>query len=710
MGFQEFLQVFAFVTDKAFEVLERAKALEEADVPAEDVGGARFSSVEGEDEARDALRFAAIYISLSRPADELDALQTGTVSLLDHLLDRLEPLAAPTSSRRPAEIRIFFSLHWFVVELSARFAFVRGTREGSEEGARELVERYSGVLMRRLLEHGFNRTIKAVKVAAADAAQREELDQSEMGAGQGSLEIRDLTAEVWVQLIHTLHALDTTLPLSHTAVSSPSESTFWALLTTSSTSTPFSQTGLLAAERIWYLIFGLCALSQLSPSGNDVFPSPSLSAHWPLVVRATTIVKLESDPYLDKSTPASALVKRDHYVWTVLGRVHLLASRWGWKFPLQDVLLGQLGKAIFKSRKFVKLFSDPTADFPLFIRKANKKLIETLDDAADGGDSAFDVFLKILALAVRDIQAAARSDGTPSVVKQASRAVSRILAISAPVGKSPFTRASPPTMKDLSMLVNRYSFTMVAVFLDPTPDNSLHSLRQMRSFLSFSEADFRSRKLCIRAMMYMAVLHRHFGLDLQGVVDWFAEMTDVLLRELAKVDRPIPPPSLVSAASRTSLPSAPITAAAANGTPKNELIWALLMILGSIRHIINTPSMDPADKRASSNAYPDSILLHRCEHTSRFLFRYLFLRCKLIWSVFFSLDPGHPYLLSRPTTLNRSRSCQMRPILPRRSTCISPPPCPSPRSASQPRVARRVRCRICHVRHYRSISSSSPRR
>lgn len=596
MEVETFLEVFAVMMDKVFEVLERAGSDVEVIF-----GPGDEPALAGEDEVRDALRFAALY--LTHPHADETSIQTKLVALLDHLLGRVEPMTTPTSSRRPAETRVFFALHWFAVEAAARLAFVRHRQVDSP---RELVERYAGTLARRLLEYGFNRTIKAIK-SAAEAVQPSSPDQNDVEDETGPDRvsqpphwIQDYTVEVWTQLIHTLETLDRFLPISHDPVSSPSP-TFWSILAATSASSAFAQTGLLAAERIWYLVQGMCAVSQFSPAGR-VSTSSSLPAYWPLVMRAVSIVRLESDPVLDPTVPAATLAKRDQYVWTVLGRVHLLSSRWGWRFPLQDSLLGQLGQTIFKSRKFVKLLSDPTADFPLFIRKANKALIETLDPE---GDSAFDVFLKVLAIAVRDIQAASKLDGSPSIVRQADRAVSRILAISAPVGKTPFTRLSPPTMRDLSMLVNRYSFTMVAVFLDPTAATSLHSLRQMRSFLSFPEADFKSRKICIRSMMYVAVLHRHFGLDLRSVVDWFGEMTEVLLRELAKLDRPTPVVVGTSLATGvgTVLPL----------PPKNELIWSLLMILGSIRHIIRTPTLDPNDDQSPSEAYPDPLLLHRCE-------------------------------------------------------------------------------------------------
>ena len=564
MALGEFQQVFAILADRLYDCTD-AEGLSAA---AAAIDIKRETTVL--EDAWETTRFTCAFATARQTEAEFEeALFTPIFDTLDHLLERLEPLSTPTTAT--GEAKLFFHLHWFALELLVRLSLVSAALASQ---VKDSLLKVAEVLVRRLLEYGFNRTIKSVKTAATNVA-----DDGCVG---------DYTAELWVGLIHVfgqLAAVPGALPL---------EATLSSLITAASESTTLPTQGLLAAERTWYLVQGLSAISQFTAAGR-VYPLCSLPAQWPLVTQAVSAVKLESDPVADRLASSTALAKRDKYVWTVLGRCHLLASRWGWRFDVHDKLLGLLSQKVFKSRGFVKLHSDPTSDFPLFLRESDQALVEAIDPE---GDSAFDVFLKLLHLAVRDFGRTAADGGVPA--KQAERAVSRLLAISAPVGRTPFTRKTPPTLRELSTLINRYSFTMVAVFLSPSADNAAHSLRLSQSFLEFDAADFKSRKVCVRAAMYLAVLYRHFALDLGPVADWLGQMAESLLHEHALVARPAPGANL------GSLP------------PLSEIVWALSMILGSIRHIIESRGMTGQ----ALNAYPDPALLHKCTCASSGLLRH----------------------------------------------------------------------------------------
>lgn len=571
----ELALVFPLVTDRLFELLERTRvssesaAGEEADELAEEEMG-----------ARKALRFVLSFVSM-RPmtnAEELERFRSSIFSALDHFFGRLEGAVVPTSSGQAAETRVFFLIHWFAVEVSARFGLLEKTAGRPWTDGRD---NYAVLLVRRLLEHGFNRTVKSVKQAA--------LALNDPDAVEGQ-RLRDCTAECWVGLIHLLPIFDSENDSGDRVAGS-----IWPVVVRAFEQTGFQQTGLLAAERMWYLVLGLCSISLFSPAGRAQ-SDPSLQAHWPFIVKAVMCVQLASDSVADKASPAAALIKRDHYVWTVLARCHLLTSRWGWKFDLIGAIFAPLVTSIFKSRKYTKLHSDPTADFPLFIREADMTLVWAIDNDLD---SAFDVYLKLMASAARDMREATHA-GTVTDA-QVDRAITRMLSGSAPLAKISFTRASPPTMRELSMLINRYSFTMVSVLLNPSPANSAHALRQMRSFLTFAEADFKSRKVCVRALMYMGVLHRQFGIDLREVTEWVGELVNLLLQELASVDRPLGSLPLIRHSSGTKIP-APVAK-----TPKAEIKMLILLILAAIRHIIDAPSKDPGVAE-----YPDPRLLHSC--------------------------------------------------------------------------------------------------
>ena len=599
MALAELQQVFAILADRLYDCTD-AEGLSAAAA----AGDIKRETTVLED-AWEATRFICAFATARQTDPDFeDALFAPVFDVLDHLLERLEPLSTPTTAT--GEAKLFFHLHWFALELLVRLSLVSASLAVQ---VKDSLLKVAEVLVRRLLEYGFNRTVKSVKTAASS------------GMDDGC--VSDYTAELWVGLIHVLNqlaAVPGALPL---------EATLSSLITAASESTSLPNQGLLAAERAWYLVQGLSAISQFTAAGR-VYPRCALPAQWALVTQAVAAVKLESDPVADRLASSTTLVKRDKYVWTVLGRCHLLASRWGWRFDVHDTLLGLLCQKVFKSRGFVKLHSDPTSDFPLFLRESDQALVEAVDPE---GDSAFDVFLKLLHLAVRDFGRTA-ADGVVSA-KQAERAVSRLLAISAPVGRTSFTRKAPPTLRELSTIINRYSFTMVAVFLSPSADNAAHSLRLSQSFLDFDAADFKSRKVCIRAAMYLAVLYRHFTLDLGPVADWLGQMAETLLREHALVARPAP------AANLSGLP------------PLSEVIWCLSMILGSIRHIIESRGMDGQ----ALIAYPDPALLHRCECSAVKLSA----SAAADRSQYRSLDRRHPLVIARVRADHRSRGPAVRP-------------------------------------------------
>ena len=576
MARAEFAPVFAIITDRLFEVLEKARA------------GPDDEEVEGELEARGAMRFACLFLSQQVvDADFIDVFKPAIQGFVDHLFGRMETFSAPTSSKRVAETRIFFSLHWFAVELSARFDVLEDLEAEFQASPGFLV-----LLIRRLLAHGFNRTVKSVKVA--QIAREEDAP---------SLKVHDFTAELWVASIQLSSALDA----KHRLEDSKEPSSFWNHLANALEASGSPQNNLLAAEQIWYLVHGLTSLSQFSSLGT-ARPLPTLSSSWSLITKAVSSVRLESDVLTDKLAPSSALIKRDQYIWTILGRLHLLLTRWKWNLDGEENLLGYLVQKIFKSRKFIKLKSDPTSDFPLFIRESNQSLMLKVDEESD---SAFDIFLKILALIVRHLKRTLPE-------RQADRIVARLLNLSAPIGKTPFTRTTPPSMAELSMLINRYTYSLFSILLDPSPPNAVHCIRQMRFYLRFDDADFKSRKICIRAMMYITILLRQVEVDLGGVVDWFAEMTEVLLKEAAKMERP--PPPAMNGSERDKSPGAVKEVVT---TPKSEIVWSMLLLLGSIRNIICIRGMNGEEEEEAreeeSPSYPDPILLHPCESSFFFL-------------------------------------------------------------------------------------------
>ena len=567
MSRAEFIPAFELVTDRLFETLEKARALPDSGA------GDDENLAEGEGDAREAMRFACLFVS-SLVADEdlVDVFKPAVQDQVDHLCGRMESFVPPTSSKRAPETRIYFALHWFAVELSARLDMLETIAPNVEATTGYVV-----MLMRRLVDRGLNRTVKSIK-----RAQRTRKDLPP------TLQINDVTAEMWVNLIHLTSALDVRQATS----GSPS---IWTLVEEALRESEPAANKLLAAERTWYLVLGLTAIARFSVLGV-AGSTAALSASWPTVSLASSSVRFEADVVVDKTSEPAALRQRDLYVWTILARCHLLVTRWTWNLDGQHIFISTLGQKIFKTRKFVQLRGDPTCDFPVFLRDSKPALVTQLDNEYD---SAYDIFLKLITLAVRDIRSAG-ADGGPAAIRSASQSLTRLLNLNVPIGVAPFTRANPPTDAMLSMLFNRYLFTLVSVIVDPTADNAGRALRQMRSYLKFEDADFRSRKICIRGLMHIGFLHQQLDLDLKGIADWIREMAVILVADL----RPQPtstPTLMTNGTVRAGDSVKPMT--------KAEVTMLLSLLIGSIRLIINAARLESDQQTAKAPSYPDPVLL-----------------------------------------------------------------------------------------------------
>ncbi|EGO22248.1 hypothetical protein SERLADRAFT_472803, partial [Serpula lacrymans var. lacrymans S7.9] len=201
------------------------------------------------------------------------------------------------------------------------------------------------------------------------------------------------------------------------------------------------------------------------------------------------------------------------------------------------------------------------------------------------GETAFELFLKLIVQASQD-----HPDGDEDARRMKSSQVRKLLQLAIPVGSVPFTKAEPPSAHELSMLYNRFSALVVAIHLDPVVVNLRRRLAQARRYVNFKEADDTTRLACIRGMMHFAIMLRHHYLPLDDLLAWLSEMCEILLSEFKELDVP---------ASKDGKPQ-PTNAV------KDRIILAIQVLLGSVRRIIETPSMDDTQKPAE---YPDPALL-----------------------------------------------------------------------------------------------------
>ena len=149
-----------------------------------------------------------------------------------------------------------------------------------------------------------------------------------------------------------------------------------------------------------------------------------------------------------------------------------------------------------------------------------------------------------------------------------------------PVGSVPFTKDTPPTSQELSMLYNRLSSIAIAIYLDPNVTNANSRIAQARRYVTFKDADLSTRQACIRGMMHFAMINYTLQLPLTPTLDWVTEATDVLLDEY----RTFPPND-----TRLEL--------------KNRIVLTLQLLVGSLRRILECIG------KKNPKVYPDPVFM-----------------------------------------------------------------------------------------------------
>ncbi|SJX66221.1 uncharacterized protein SRS1_10889 [Sporisorium reilianum f. sp. reilianum] len=457
------------------------------------------------------------------------------------ILERIEQLQAsvlslhePTRSTKAArEDRksICLQLAWMRFELCWRaMAICDADANNALEPDAPTVESlltYSRTLMALLLHHGLHRCVRNLRKAAEGSLASADLGTSAADTDQdleNTASVDEATA-MWLSVIHLLSSFEKSRGI-------PDGRLFWTQFETTyqrwDESMP-KRAPLLRAESLWYCLFALSNLSQVSPDGQ-VRAASSLRDYWPLVARALLFVHFRSEENREMAMGWHMLAKRDAYVRIVLQRCCLLVSEWRWTMEGAEVTLARLFD-IFNSHKLADLPTETEHDFPAFLRDFDVKKLSTADvlegDAMQ--DPSFHLFVRLLAKAGQELREQAAE------AKEGDRRISRLFSRMTPVRVMPFTRADVPTSSQRSVLFNHY--TVVMLFLHLVPTSSPQRLRQIQSFLpAFKDADFVSQVTCIRAMMYVAVIFRHHHLDLDPVVKWFGDAITALRREYEEIE------------------------------------------------------------------------------------------------------------------------------------------------------------------------------
>ncbi|KIR32249.1 hypothetical protein I352_05483 [Cryptococcus deuterogattii MMRL2647] len=500
------------------------------------------------------IEFFGKYIAGHENGQELFELRAVTQKAVEDLSTRLDAVETSQITNQAGRDALL-KLRWELLELACRLQ--ANALQGQENVT--LVQHCVFALLKQLLSVGFDKTIRPLK-----AIMRGESE---------SPEITDTSITLWIAVLHTASAWDIR--------SGQPDGTTFLLQFDRAIDAVFhlDQTGPIAAERIWYLIFGLCALSQFNDLGQ-IGQTFSAVPRWTLVRRAVSMIKVAFNEEAEKRAQPETLRGRDRYIKTMMARCVRLSSVWKWFFDRQSfsVATRNLG-VIFKDRQYRNLPSEVPVDYPHFITQFNMSLTAVEDTKRE---TAFELYLRLVCVAASDIISSAES---LDEAHQAEKDVQRLIMSIIPVSAVKFNRILPPSARELAQLINRYSIMIAACYFSPSLLTYL--IANSKKWSTFQLADFDSRQICIRGLMYLAVACRHHDQSLEPVVGRLAEILRVLQGELEAVLRgPVP----------------------AQAATKIEIERTMVLVVTCFRQMIEHYSFDVEEQ--AKPAYPDPSLLH----------------------------------------------------------------------------------------------------
>ena len=494
------------------------------------------------------ISFMGSYISM-----HADAIDGDTQSLRDsccrHVKSMTESLDTLTSlsmgKHRKHVLSALFELRLILLDLACRL------------GDNSHAEQCGIGTLRHLLQSGFDKTISPLKAILRGTAE--------------TAEIAEPSTVTWVAVMHILDIWGQVVA---------KDEIFLSCLEEAYTSVfRLDQAGPIAAERVWCLIFGLCALSQFDISGRisrTFEPCP----RWQLVRRAIGLIKISHSEEAEEKAHIDQLQGRDKYIKTMIARCVRLSAVWKWDFGRASfsVVTKDIG-VIFKHRQHRNLPTEPPVDYPDFITRFDMSLTAAEDTKRE---SAFELYLRLVCVAASDIIGSADS---LAEAHQAEKDVQRLIMSIIPVSPVKFDRVFPPTLRQLGQLINRYSTMIAACYFSPSLVTWL--LANSRKWAPFESADCESRQVSIRGLLYVAVACRHHSQPLDPVVARMSEILSELQAELDEVGKP----------------SAP-----ARGPTRVEIERTMVLVVACFRQIILHHSYDVEQQLRPT--YPDPSLLH----------------------------------------------------------------------------------------------------
>ncbi|EJD43733.1 hypothetical protein AURDEDRAFT_185329 [Auricularia subglabra TFB-10046 SS5] len=454
---------------------------------------------------------------------------------------------------------------WFGVEIMARVCYLPALRSDPNHVAANFQQLRGSItqLMARLLDFGLEETMLPIQTAK---------NAEEADAAFQATDSAEKALECWVCLINLVRKAP---PEPDCSLGS-----FWDVLRDRLVDAAEGKNSYESSELMWCAIFSVCAIAQFTEHGFST-TNHRTEYGWQVVLCALKRIRLAADE--KTTTNLQILRRRDRIIRLVVRRCFVLCVQWKWKLHDAYQLFNELAR-IFRSRNYGDLLCD-ISDFPGFINKHDVGLLKNYEFK---NDTAFAIFLKLTVLASEHLDEA-NIDKT--------KALRRIISLVTPMSSPTFTKASPPTGQQLSMLFNRISVVVVGFFVEPTEANARKCVAKVKTFVNFSTADVASRKAIIRAMMHLAIMHRHFNFPLDVIRKWFAETTTVLLDEWRALDL-----------SAKSKPGASSATGVDVKVERQDVSLCMWLVLGALRTIMQTPNMTPTIPATPS--YPDPEFLN----------------------------------------------------------------------------------------------------
>ncbi|KAK7031346.1 protein mms22 [Favolaschia claudopus] len=381
-----------------------------------------------------------------------------------------------------------FSICWFAVELAVRAGFTLPESRPRPKDSVNPLKEACGVLVEYLMKYGLEKGMEPLG--------------SEATIDGSTLPHRAF--EMWLGLWYI------GLKYRHPASTNPVHP-LWGLVQTTLQARPVhAKSPLEASEQAWRVIFTLSALSQICASEcmtRYVSAPPAPPACWDMVVYALQQIDLEANDEIDQTMSESALDHRDRYIRCVVERCCLLWSRWQWGLQETSPVISQLIK-VFQSRKFTNLRNEAT-EFPDFLRLNDWTLLSRPIHT----ETTFVLFLKLV---------------YQTLLVSPSKST-KFLSLLAPVGHLPWSKAHPPSLRELSQLYNRFSIFAIGIAVNPK--GHAQWIQRARKYVLFKDVDATARTAYIRGLMYLSIVMIQRDVPLDESVSWLEEMVTVLLDE-----------------------------------------------------------------------------------------------------------------------------------------------------------------------------------